>query len=1203
MGELEGTYRVLQTPGARLGGQAPVGVSTLEPGQSPAAAAARLQVRVELLDGTVEAFAVEPKCTGQTLLTQVWKRLNLIECDYFGLEFQTLQSRWVWLEPVKPIVRQVRRPKSAALRLAVKFFPPDPGQLQEEHTRYLFALQLKRDLLEERLTCTDATAALLASHLLQSEIGDYDETLDREHLRAHEYLPGQERALERVLQLHRQHVGQTPAESDFQVLEIARKLEMYGLRFHAAADREGAGISLAVSHMGVLVFQSTTKINTFNWSRVRKLSFKRKRFLIKLHPEVHGPYQDTLEFLFSSRDECKRFWKICVEHHTFFRLCDQPKPRAKAVLFTRGSSFRYSGRTQRQLADLVKAGGAKRVPYERRHSKMRAPLRTPTADAPRPSISFTEGLRTPASPPSSDASPPAPPSLLGFQDGFPREPRAPDARWPAAERSGRAGDASRAQPPRLPALQPCQGPSEESPQPPPSTQESPLGPAEQGSTPLLSPAPRVTRMDHKGAPADEAYFIAEEILATERTYLKDLEVITVVGNPRPEAWLSSRLQQAGPEAPSRAASPAPHVWLPSRGLVRATLAPAFLHWGLDPLKLFRSGNLGGRPGGGQSSAASCLGGWLPGSSGPGHLHRPSPSQVVPPPRAADPQAPSKAPRPLSPGARAASPHHLLYITQPQPLGPQAPPVTRALPQWFRRAVAEEDAMPADLTALLFSSVDPIYAFHRGFLHQVEQRLALWKVSAGAPAGGHRRIGDVLLRNMLQLTALTHHFQRLDEVLAGLDTASRRLRRLDALCRNFELQKVCYLPLNAFLLKPLQRLGHYRRLLGRLCECPDPRDRGDPDRDQDRADCRDALQVITEVTATLQHSLLRLENLQKLMELQRDLVGVENLVSPGREFIREGCLRKLTKKGLQQRMFLLFSDMLLYTSRGASGTSRFRTRGLLPLRGMLLIVLDPPVEELGEWPVPHCFTIFAAQKTIVVAASSRLEKEKWMQDLNTAIEAAKSSGDTAPAPTDSVLCALPHGSSEEVPLEQESEGGCSAQGSLDGQGQRRATTTVHVCWHRSTSVSRADRSAAVENQLSGYLLRKFKNSSGWQRLWVVVANFCLFFYKTHQVGVQPGARGWGPGLPACLCPPALQSACPAAFLQDDYPLASLPLLGYRVSVPREADGVHKEHVFKLQFKSHVYFFRAESRYTFRRWMEVIERASSSAGRAGAAEGAA
>lgn len=53
--------------------------------------------------------------------------------------------------------------------------------------------------------------------------------------------------------LHRR--GQTPAESDFQVLDIARKLEMYGVRLHQASDREGAKISLAVSHTGVLVFQ------------------------------------------------------------------------------------------------------------------------------------------------------------------------------------------------------------------------------------------------------------------------------------------------------------------------------------------------------------------------------------------------------------------------------------------------------------------------------------------------------------------------------------------------------------------------------------------------------------------------------------------------------------------------------------------------------------------------------------------------------------------------------------------------------------------------------------------------------------------------------------------------------------------------------------------------------------------------------------
>lgn len=477
MGEIEGTYRTLQTPGARLGAQPLAGVSTLEPGQAPSAGmtriAARMQekrlpLRVKLLDNSVEMFDIEPKCDGQVLLTQVWRRLNLIECDYFGLEFQNIPSYWIWLEPMKPISRQVRRPKNAMLRLAVKFFPPDPGQLQEEYTRYLFALQLKRDLLEERLTCTDTTAALLTSHLLQSEIGDYDETLDREHLKINKYLPHQECCLEKILEFHRKHTGQTPAESDFQVLEVARKLEMYGIRFHKASDREGAKINLAVSHMGVLVFQCTTKINTFNWSRVRKLSFKRKRFLIKLHPEVHGPYQDTLEFLLGSRNECKNFWKICVEYHTFFRLFDQPKPKAKAVLFSRGSSFRYSGRTQKQLVDYVKDGVMTRTSYERRHSRTRMSGRALTTELPKQSISFTEGMRTSASPSthasfySVPTSPVALPGRPSIKDSIISltEPQAPHTKRPAAERGCEAmegPDMRQAQPPGPPALQPCQG--------------------------------------------------------------------------------------------------------------------------------------------------------------------------------------------------------------------------------------------------------------------------------------------------------------------------------------------------------------------------------------------------------------------------------------------------------------------------------------------------------------------------------------------------------------------------------------------------------------------------------------------------------------------------------------------------------------------------------------------------------------------------
>ncbi|XP_053453199.1 FERM, ARHGEF and pleckstrin domain-containing protein 2 isoform X3 [Nycticebus coucang] len=1015
MGEIEGTYRALQAAGTRLSTQTPVGVSTLEPGQAlpPRVQEKHVHTRVKLLDNTVEIFDIEPKWDGQVLLTQVWKRLNLLECDYFGLEFQNIRCCWIWLEPMKPIIRQIRRPKNAVLRLAVKFFPPDPGQLQEEYTRYLFALQLKRDLLEQRLTCAETTAALLTSHLLQSEIGDYDETLDREHLKANEYLPSQERSVEKILEFHRKHVGQTPAESDFQVLEIARKLEMYGIRFHTASDREGSKINLAVSHMGVLVFQGTTKINTFNWSKVRKLSFKRKRFLIKLHPEVHGPYQDTLEFLLSSRDECKNFWKICVEYHTFFRLFDQPKPKAKAVFFSRGSSFRYSGRTQRQLVDYFKDGGTRRIPYERRHSKAPMSVRALTADVPKQNISFMEGLRTSASPSSANASfyslpasPLTPASLPSVEDTSSScaDLQGPHTRSPTAGMSSgalaRGPDVHSAPAPRSPTLQPGSGLAGDNPQPSPSSQKSPLslspvfqvtlGPAEQGAHPLLTHVlsdAGEARVDDDEEPkpkrmsGDEAYFIAKEILATERTYVKDLEVITV---------------------------------------------------------------------------------------------------------------------------------------------------------WFRSAVVKEDAMPAALMTLLFSNVDPIYEFHRGFLHEVEQRLALWEGPSDVHTkGGHQRIGDILLRSMRQLKEFTSYFQRHDEVLTELEKATKRFRRLEAVYKEFELQKVCYLPLNAFLLKPTQRLVYYRLLLSRLCGHYSP---GHPD----YTDCHDALQAITEVTCTLQHSLARLENLQKLMELQRDLVGIENLIAPSR-----------------------FSDMLLYTSRSVSGTSRFHIRGLLPLRGMLLIVLDPPVEESeSEWSAPHCFTIYAAQKTIVVAASTRLEKEKWMIDLNAAIQAAKGSGDVSPALPGRAACVPTHRPSDPASLEESEEGAQSTHSSLERQGQHRANTTMHVCWYRNTSVSRADHSAAVENQLSGYLLRKFKNSSGWQKLWVVFTNFCLFFYKTHQ---------------------------------DDCPLASLPLLGYSVSFPREADGIHKDYVFKLQFKSHIYFFRAESKYTFERWVEVIERASSSPGR--------
>ncbi|XP_072913685.1 FERM domain-containing protein 7-like [Hemitrygon akajei] len=356
-----------------------------------------MQLRVLLLDNTYEVFEVEnqpqchqPQChqpgcgfhaltghplqrypkqkaTGKILFGCICQHLRLVEEDYFGVEFSNRHGNMVWLDPLKPIFKQIRGEKNVLFQFVVKFFPPDPSQLKEELTRYLFAQQVKRDLVARRLHCNDNSAALLLSHIIQTEIGNFDEELDLAHLKSKIYLPTQELLIHKIMKFHRKLVGLTSAECDTSLLDTARKLEMYGIRLHPANDGEGTEINLAVSHMGILVFQGKIKINTFNWAKIRKLSFKKKYFLIKLHSNMFtSSSKDSLEFLMESRDTCKHFWKTCVEYHAFFRLPEEPRSKARSLLCSKGSGFRYSGRTQKQLVEYMSKGDFKKAAFERR---------------------------------------------------------------------------------------------------------------------------------------------------------------------------------------------------------------------------------------------------------------------------------------------------------------------------------------------------------------------------------------------------------------------------------------------------------------------------------------------------------------------------------------------------------------------------------------------------------------------------------------------------------------------------------------------------------------------------------------------------------------------------------------------------------------------------------------------------------------------
>ncbi|XP_059589212.1 band 4.1-like protein 1 isoform X5 [Alligator mississippiensis] len=303
--------------------------------------------RVTLLDASEYECEVEKHARGQVLFDMVCEHLNLLEKDYFGLTFCDSDSQKNWLDPSKEIKKQIRSgPWNFAF--TVKFYPPDPAQLTEDITRYYLCLQLRADIITGRLPCSFVTHALLGSYAVQAELGDYD---SEEHVGNYvselRFAPNQTKELEeRIMELHKTYRGMTPGEAEIHFLENAKKLSMYGVDLHHAKDSEGIDIMLGVCANGLLIYRDRLRINRFAWPKILKISYKRSNFYIKIRPGEYEQFESTIGFKLPNHRSAKRLWKVCIEHHTFFRLVS-PEPPPKGFLVM-GSKFRYSGRTQAQ---------------------------------------------------------------------------------------------------------------------------------------------------------------------------------------------------------------------------------------------------------------------------------------------------------------------------------------------------------------------------------------------------------------------------------------------------------------------------------------------------------------------------------------------------------------------------------------------------------------------------------------------------------------------------------------------------------------------------------------------------------------------------------------------------------------------------------------------------------------------------------------
>ncbi|XP_077337899.1 protein 4.1 isoform X2 [Lithobates pipiens] len=307
-----------------------------------------MRCKVSLLDDTVYECELEKHAKGQDIFKKVCSHLNIMEEDYFGLAIWESPTTKTWMDPVKDIRKQVHG-APWEFTFNVKFYPPDPAQLTEDITRYYLCLQLRQDILTGRLPCSFATLALLGSYTVQSEVGDYDEDLHgTDYVSEFKLSPNQTKDLEaKVAELHKSYRSMTPAQADLEFLENAKKLTMYGLDIHHAKDLEGVDIKLGVCSGGLMVFKDNLRINRFPWPKVLKISYKRSSFFIKIRPGEQEQYESTIGFKLPSYRAAKKLWKVCVEHHTFFRLTSAesiPKHRFLSL----GSKFRYSGRTQAQ---------------------------------------------------------------------------------------------------------------------------------------------------------------------------------------------------------------------------------------------------------------------------------------------------------------------------------------------------------------------------------------------------------------------------------------------------------------------------------------------------------------------------------------------------------------------------------------------------------------------------------------------------------------------------------------------------------------------------------------------------------------------------------------------------------------------------------------------------------------------------------------
>ncbi|XP_023224340.1 titin-like isoform X3 [Centruroides sculpturatus] len=256
----------------------------------------------------------------------------------------------------------------------------------------------------------------------------------------------------------------------------------------------------------------------------------------------------------------------------------------------------------------------------------------------------------------------------------------------------------------------------------------------------------------------------------------------------------------------------------------------------------------------------------------------------------------------------------------------------------------------------------LQTLNQNLLNDLKDRIEHWEETG--------KIADVIVKIGPFLKLYSSYIRDFDSLEAAFDDARRKYPLFDQITKEFEMSSHCKkLALKHYMLKPIQRIPQYRLLLQEYLQ-------NLTEDSPDYADTVNALQIVSEVANHANETLKLGDNFQKLVSIQNSILGSYEIVRPGRIFLKEGELMKLSRKEMQPRWFILFNDSLFYLICMQQGL--YKVNYELPLTGMKVSI--PQHQDYKNE-----FSIISVTRSFTLAARSLEERQEWVDALNKAIE--------------------------------------------------------------------------------------------------------------------------------------------------------------------------------------------------------------------------